>query len=120
MNFTEYQALALRTAPQQGQLDGLVHAGQGLCTEVGEFTSEVKRMAQYSKPMSAEMHAHMVEEVGDILWYLALACHHLSVPLQSIARLNIIKLEQRFKDKKFSAEAAEGRADKGGLPHTES
>lgn len=119
MNFNEYQAAALRTAPDQPQLDGLVHAGQGLFTEGGEFMSEVKRMDQYGKAMTQEMHDHMIEEIGDVMWYVALAAHHLGVSMHQIAQRNITKLQLRFPDK-FSGAAAEARADKGGVGHRES
>lgn len=119
MNFNEYQAAALRTAPAQGQLDGLVHACEGFFTEGGECMTEVKRMHQYGKAMTPEIHQHIVEEVGDLLWYVALAAEHLGVSLHSIAQQNIAKLALRFPDK-FSGEAALARADKGGLGHRES
>lgn len=119
MNFQEYQSAALRTAPEQEQVAGLMHASLGLATETGEFTSEVQRISQYSKPFTAEMHSHMIEELGDTLWYVALACEHLGVSMKKVAELNIVKLLTRFPTT-FSGEAAEARADKGGKPHTES
>jgi NTP pyrophosphatase (non-canonical NTP hydrolase) len=119
VNFNEYQAAALRTAPQQEQLAGLVHACEGFFTEGGECMTEVKRMHQYGKAMTPEIHQHIVEEVGDLLWYVALAAEHLGVSLHSIAQQNIAKLTLRFPDK-FSGEAALARADKGGLGHRES
>lgn len=119
MNFIEYEAAAMRTAPEEKALSGLNHAALGLLTESGEFASEVKRMVAYHKEMSEEMHKHMVEEIGDALWYIALAANHLSVPLATIARQNIEKLQLRFPGK-FDDAAAEARADKGGLGHRES
>jgi len=120
VNFLEYQAAAFRTAPQnQSQLDGLVHACEGFFTEGGECMSEVKRMHQYGKALTPEIHAHLVEEVGDLMWYVALAAEHLGVSMHSIAKQNIEKLAKRFPDK-FSGEAAEARADKGGMSHRES
>lgn len=116
MNFVEYQALAIRTAPEQSQLDGLVHAGEGLISEVGEYWKPLKRMHQYKVPMSDEIHENLCEELGDVLWYLALACEHLGVSLHSLARANIAKLEARFPRQQFDPAAAEARADKGGTP----
>lgn len=114
MNFNEYQSAAMRTAPEQSQLDGLVHAGEGLTSEVGEYWKPLKRMHQYKVPMTDEIHANMCEELGDILWYVALACEHLGVSMHSLARANIAKLEARFPSQKFDATDAEARADKGG------
>lgn len=118
MNFNEYQVAAMRTSPDEDDLSGLEHAAFGF-TEWGEFASEVKRMRFYKKPMSEAMHAHMCEEIGDALWYIAKAANHLHVPLSQIARENIAKLQKRYPEK-FTTAAAEARADKGGLSHRES
>lgn len=120
MNFLEYQANANRTAKQFNHLPtDLVHAALGLATEAGEFTTEVKRAFIYDKPVSREMIDHMTEELGDVLWYIALAAEHLGVSMDRIARDNIAKLQQRFPDA-YSNVAAEARADKGGLSAKES
>lgn len=121
MNFDQYQAAAYRTAPGPdipAQVE-LLHAQTGMTTELGEFASEVKRMAFYDKPLTIEMHAHMREELGDILWYVALAATALQVNLSELAEANIAKLRKRFPEK-FSPAAAEARADKDGLGHRES
>lgn len=120
MNFLEYQAAAFRTAPQdQSQLDGLVHACEGFFTAGGECMSQVKQMHQYGKALTPEIHANLVEKVGDLLWYVALAAEHLGVSMHAIAKQNIEKLQKRFPEK-FSGEATEARADKSGLGHRES
>ena len=120
MNFHEYQLSAFRTAKTFGHLPtDLTHAALGIATEGGEFTTEVKRAAIYDKEITAEVIDHMVEELGDLLWYIALAAEHLSVPLNTIAERNIDKLRARF-PQSYSNMAAEQRADKGGLTARES
>lgn len=120
MNFTEYQAEAIRTAQiEETLVQHLVHASLGLATETGEFTTEVKRIARYGKPCSADMRIHMLEELGDVMWYIALACEALQSNMEEIAVANIQKLRLRFPEK-FSNEAAEARADKGGAGARES
>ncbi len=183
LDFETYIPLALRTAaPLPTARDRLEHALLGLITETGEFTTEIKRVAIYNKPLDDERRKHIAEEIGDTLWYVAIASdvlgitplqfplapynertlrvaafrtsaavgriadllsddaqalgdsmsakigseiqgivHSLGVlsgvigiPLQQIADENIDKLRERFPDA-FSAEAAEARADKGGL-----
>lgn len=121
MNFDQYQAAAYRTAPGPdipAQIE-LLHAQTGMTTELGEFASEVKRMAFYEKPIDDHMLGHMREELGDILWYVALAATATGTHLSDIAEDNIAKLQLRFPEK-FSAAAAEARADKDGLSHRES
>lgn len=120
MNFHEYQIAALRTAKNYNHLPtDLTHAALGIATEGGEFTTEVKRASIYDKPITPEMIDHMVEELGDLLWYIALAAEHLSVPLNTIAERNIRKLQQRFPDA-FTNADAEARADKSGKSARES
>lgn len=119
MNFTEYQAAAMRTA-QPDKLSGhLVHASLGLVTEVGEFVSEVKRCVRYGKALDETVIRHMAEELGDVLWYIALAAEALDVPMNQMARENIGKLMKRFPEK-FTEGDALARADKGGADHRSS
>lgn len=115
MDFNQYQVLANRTAKQFPELPmNLTHAALGIATEGGEFTTEVKRAAMYGKEITDEMRAHMAEELGDLLWYVALAAENLGIPMAAMARDNIAKLQKRFPEK-YTDAAAEGRADKGGL-----
>lgn len=111
----DYQRLAFRTAKVFDSFGmDMAHASLGMVTEVGEFTTEVKRVAIYDKWVTDEMKAHMAEELGDLLWYVALAATHLGTSLSKLATANIEKLRLRFPDR-YSNEAAEARADKGGL-----
>ena len=120
MNFLEYQAAALRTARHMpDQTLDLVHAALGMQTETGEFATEVKRLFAYNKPLTEEMHAHMVEELGDALWYFAVAADALGVSMRAIAERNIRKLQLRYPDA-YSDELAEARLDKGGKSAAES
>lgn len=120
MNFHEYQLAALRTARHMPtQTLDLVHAALGIQTEAGEYATEVKRLFAYNKPLTEEMVNHMAEELGDVLWYIAIAAEALGVPMNSLASRNISKLRLRYPET-FSTELAEARADKAGLPATES
>lgn len=115
MNFSEYQIGANRTSKvhDESLTENLVHAALGLSTEVGEFTTEVKRIARHGKEMTPEMRDHMIEELGDVMWYIALAAEALKTTMGNLATHNIAKLMKRFPEK-YSHEAAEARADKGG------
>lgn len=184
----QYQIAALRTEkPLPTQMERLEHALLGMITETGEIATEVKRMAIYGKQLDdidpktkKSRREHIAEEIGDVLWYLAIAsdavgadifvCQRISfppatpaqlvfsltrvnghfvdilvghdqteelpvavglelrialdalgslanlieIPLDEIAVANIEKLRARFPDA-YSNEAAEARADKGGL-----
>lgn len=120
MNANDYQRLAVRTAkiyPTQGE--NLNHVALGILTEAGEIGTTVKRHVIYNKPITEEMHENLVEELGDLVWYVALACYALGVEFATVLKMNIEKLQVRYPNA-YSDQAAEDRADKGGLPPGES
>jgi NTP pyrophosphatase (non-canonical NTP hydrolase) len=112
MNLNQYQELARRTAKVYPTLnENLVHAALGITSEAGELATTVKATAIYSKPLDT---TNVIEEVGDSLWYLALMCTSLGVPLEEVATANIAKLKARYPDK-YSDGDALARADKVAL-----
>lgn len=120
MTPAEYQGRVLLRARKFDLLaDNLMHASLGIATEGGEFTTEVKRLKIYDKEMTPEMVFHMLEELGDTLWYIVLAAHHLGSSLDGIMEMNEVKLQKRYPFG-YSAAAAEARIDKGGLSAKES
>jgi NTP pyrophosphatase (non-canonical NTP hydrolase) len=74
----------------------LNHAAQGMATEVGEFTDVLKRWLHYIAPIDE---TNMAEEIGDLMWYVALACNALGVSLQDVMEKNNKKLRARYPDK---------------------
>lgn len=83
MNLNDYQTAALRTAKMFPTMaENMAHAALGVITEVGEFTTEVKRHTIYSKPLDDQMSGHMIEELGDLMWYIALGTHSVGLTLQ--------------------------------------
>lgn len=103
MQTNEYQHNAsLTEAPYPGVKDDdiisrrLLHAAMGLCTEAGEFTDAMKREIFYGKPVDF---TNLVEEIGDVLWYVALACNALGVDMSEVMDKNIAKLRTRYPEK---------------------
>ena len=80
----------------------LLHAAMGMTTEAGEFMDALKKHAMYGKPLDF---VNLKEEVGDLLWYVALACTSLGVPIEEIMATNIAKLRARYPEK-FTEKAA--------------
>jgi NTP pyrophosphatase (non-canonical NTP hydrolase) len=107
-NLNNYQQLADRTAKHQDFNFDLTHAVFGLTGEVGELTDSVKKHLVYNKPLDKE---NLYEELGDILWFVALAATTLDVSLQDIATWNIEKLSKRYPEK-YTDELASIRLDK--------
>lgn len=74
----------------------LLHAAMGFTTESGEFMDALKRAIYYGKPVDA---TNLVEELGDIFWYLAIAADTLGISFAEIQRRNIAKLRVRYPEK---------------------
>lgn len=86
----------------------LLHAALGMSGEAGEFLDAVKKTFIYNKPLDVE---NAKEELGDQLWYIALACRTLNVSFEELMQENIDKLAKRYPEK-YTDEDAITRADK--------
>lgn len=104
----EYQALAMRTAKRVSFEHDLTHVALGLSGEAGEFADAVKKHTIYNKDFDYE---NAAEELGDLLWYIALGCETLGITMSQLAEANIFKLQQRYPEK-YTDELAAMRMDK--------
>jgi NTP pyrophosphatase (non-canonical NTP hydrolase) len=96
VNLNEYQAEASKTALglAKGEGDpygGLVYCALALNGEAGEFAEKVKK-AWRDGTRIGEAGAL---ELGDVLWYVAIAALNLGYTLEEIATLNVEKLRSR-------------------------
>ena len=106
--FNLFHMHAMRTAKDMGPEGDLMHATLGLVSEAGEFADTIKKSYAYDKDLDTE---NLIEEIGDIMWFCALACKSLGVPLEQPALRCIEKLMKRYPEA-YSNEAAHERADK--------
>ena len=83
----------------------LVHACFGMQTETAEFTDAVKKSLFYGKPLDT---TNLKEELGDALWYIAIAMDELDTNFEEEMLRVIKKLRARYPDK-FSDILAENR-----------
>ena len=90
------------TATLRGDLMRMLHAAIGMCTEVGELQDAIKKHLIYDRPLDR---VNVVEELGDVLWYLVLAADACGVSLEDVMRVNAAKLARRYGDK-FTTTAA--------------
>lgn len=96
MQINEYQDLAMRTANYElTNYDQLINAALGLCGESGEFADLIKKIEYQDHPRDND---HLIRELGDICWYIALAATALEVDLESVMTTNIEKLKARYPD----------------------
>lgn len=93
IDFREYQKLAMRTCKKfDRKEDSIANVGLGLAGESGEVADIIKKHL-CGNPLNKE---HLQEELGDILWYIAEACHVFDIDLMEIAKGNIEKLIKRY------------------------
>ncbi|GAB4425524.1 MAG: nucleoside triphosphate pyrophosphohydrolase family protein [Chloroflexi bacterium OHK40] len=108
MDANDYQRLALRTeAPGRDQRDRLLNAALGLAGEAGEFSDSLKKWAYHSHELNE---AELRKELGDVLWYVALACDALGLRMGDVMDANIEKLRRRYPEG-FSSERSRNRAE---------
>ena len=96
MTLDEYQSGALRTLnPALSPDERLLDAAAGLAEEAGEVLGLVRKRVFQQRESSVE---RFTEELGDVLWCLAVTADALGITLESIARANIEKLQRRHPD----------------------
>jgi NTP pyrophosphatase (non-canonical NTP hydrolase) len=83
----------------------LLHASMGMSTESSEFVDTVKKTIFYGKSLDK---VNLIEEMGDILYYIAMACNVLGTDFETVMERNIAKLKARYPEK-FTEELAENR-----------
>jgi NTP pyrophosphatase (non-canonical NTP hydrolase) len=119
MNPLEYQKLASRTECDQdkacermeevypadptstGQRDLLLpvrlnHAVLGMAGEVGELAGALEKWLYYGRALDRE---NLIEEMGDLLWYVAQLCNGIAVDMSMVMEANIAKLRARYPEK---------------------
>ena len=93
MTLAEYQALAQRTSHAGKRSDKLENACLGLAGECGEVCDIVKKALFQGHALDR---AGLIEEAGDVLWYLAELAAGLGVSLEDMAVQNEMKLRRRY------------------------
>ncbi len=108
MKSNEYQQLALRTlAAGLSPRDRLINAALGLNGEAGEFADTVKKHLFHGHPLDRDA---LLKELGDVLWYVALACDTLDTSMDEVMAANIEKLRRRYPEG-FSSERSQQRSE---------
>lgn len=104
MTVNEYEKLAMRT----GQTDRrgsekLLNACLGLAGESGEVCDIVKKYMYQCHNVDVD---DLVNELGDVLWYIVLACDTIGISLEDVMKKNIEKLERRYPNNVFEAKCS--------------
>lgn len=96
MLVNDYQKEALRTANPLISRRAMLEEGvMGMCGESGECLDLIKKYRFQNHELDVE---HLAKELGDVAWYLSEAAYALGYDLESIFRLNLEKLSERYPD----------------------
>lgn len=103
--FSEYERRAFSTwQPASMKTKHLIeepilNATLGVTGEAGEVAELIKHMyfPSRSRDESLEYHKLLCDELGDLLYYITILGKLLDIPLETIARHNNRKLEERYR-----------------------
>ena len=76
-------------------------AGMGLAGEAGEVCDNLKKHLLHHKPLDRE---HLVEELGDVLWYFQHTLNTFDITWKEVVEYNIRKLCERYPDQYGTSE----------------
>lgn len=103
MHPTDFQREMLRTLSPTNR--DLTQATLGLMDEVGELSKVVKNNRAQGHPLNMQ---NVAEELGDILYYTAMACHVCELSMSEVMDNVIAKLRRRYPEG-FSADKSINR-----------
>ena len=83
---------------EEHQLNSLL----GLNGEVGEITDLVKKIKFYPQDKRAEREEKIIDEVGDVLFYLTYLMNSYGLTYEKVTSHNIRKLTKRYPDGIFT------------------
>jgi NTP pyrophosphatase (non-canonical NTP hydrolase) len=95
MQLDAYQEAARRTAIYE-ERHKVVYPALGLASEAGEVAGKVKKVLRdRGGAFEAEQIEALKDELGDVLWYVAVLAADLGLSLDAIAEGNVAKLASR-------------------------
>ena len=104
----EYQARCIWTAKDQmSQRDTHMSWSLAIAGEAGELANLTKKVFVHGHAYDQD---RVVDELGDILWYIAVYADALGVPLSEVAERNLAKVARRYPNG-FSTEASVHRKE---------
>ncbi|MBD3362513.1 hypothetical protein GF362_02230 [Candidatus Dojkabacteria bacterium] len=71
----------------------LLHGSIGISTEAGELLDHMKKHIYQDRDLDV---VNIKEELGDIMWYMAIILRALNLDFEEILDLNIQKLRKRY------------------------
>lgn len=105
MTIEEFQKLASRTFNSKDLDVDIMHVTLGMVTESAEIADAIKKHIAYGKEIDV---VNIKEELGDLLWYIAIAMDIFEFEPSDVFKTNIEKLKVRYPEK-YSDSLAENR-----------
>ena len=96
MDFNTFQEACKRTAnPNLTYSQAAMNWALGIAGEAGEYCELIKKSEFHGKMLDKE---DAKKELGDVLYYVAMAATNLNIDLESVAEENVRKLRARYPD----------------------
>lgn len=94
-SFLDYEKFVEQT--KDNMCNDILYLTVAMCGEAGEVADKVKKIYRDHEGIVDGVTEHEIAmEIGDVLWYLAALSIKLRVPLWSIAKCNIDKVNRRI------------------------
>lgn len=94
MTLKEYQSFAAKgILPSTLEREPVIGFALGLAGESGEVADDIKKKYFHGREIDPR---HTIEELGDVMWYVANLATQLNTTLDEIIELNVNKLSKRY------------------------
>lgn len=98
MLLNTYQKHAKKTAVYPAKGQNYSYPALGLTGEAGEVSDKIKKVIRDNDGvLTDEIKKEIAKELGDVLWYLAIMAEEIGFTLNTIAEMNLKKLNDRKK-----------------------
>lgn len=97
---SDYGAIKKRLSDRR--IIRLRHVADGLVTEAAEVVDQLKRHTFYGSDLDE---TNLLEELGDVLWYCAVALDELGFSFEDCMAANLRKLHRRNRGDRFNGRA---------------
>ncbi len=99
--FEEYEEHSRSFGNYPNRGNSIVYPAMGLAGEAGEVANEVKKYIRDDRHrLTIERKFKIIEEMGDVLWYLGALSFEIGTTLEEVAKVNLAKLSKRYAENK--------------------
>lgn len=89
-----------------------IHAAVGVAGEAGELLDAIKKVYIYGQALTEKHLINIVEELGDLEFYMQAMRNLFSLDRQTILESNAVKLAKRYRQLTFTTQESIDRKDK--------